>query len=73
MFYDTSTLKLMPHIVTMTDRKMIYILHQLFGHRIFYVVPGIHLFHKKHFKDVSREFDDFQVNTHVCKLRCWYS
>ena len=25
------------------------------------------------FKDVSREFDEFQVNTHLCKLRCWYS
>ena len=25
--------------------------------------------------DVSREFDEFQVNTrtHLCKLRCWYS
>ena len=23
-------------------------------------------------KDVSREFDEFQVNTHHCKLRCWY-
>ena len=23
------------------------------------------------FKDVSREFDEFQVNTHLCKLRCW--
>ena len=21
----------------------------------------------------SREFDEFQVNTHICKLRCWYS
>ena len=25
------------------------------------------------FKDVSREFDEFQVNCHLCKLRCWYS
>ena len=25
------------------------------------------------FEDVSREFDEFQVNTHLCKLRCWYS
>ena len=24
------------------------------------------------FKDVSREFDEFQVNTHLCKLRCLY-
>ena len=24
------------------------------------------------FKDVSREFDEFQVNTHLCKLRCWH-
>ena len=23
------------------------------------------------FKDVSREFDEFQVSTHLCKLRCW--
>ena len=30
------------------------------------------LFYKKYFKDVSREFDEFQVNTHLCKLRCWY-
>ena len=29
-------------------------------------VPGIY------FKDVSREFDQFRVNTHLCKLRCWY-
>ena len=26
----------------------------------------------KYFKDVSREFDEFRVNTHICKLRCWY-
>ena len=24
----------------------------------------------KNFKDVSREFDEFQVKTHLCKLRC---
>ena len=24
------------------------------------------------FKDVSCEFDGFRVNTHLCKLRCWY-
>ena len=25
------------------------------------------------FKDVSsREFDEFEVNTHLCKLRCWH-
>ena len=29
------------------------------------------VFYKKYFKDVSREFDEFQVNTHL-KLRCWY-
>ena len=30
------------------------------------------LFYKKYFKDVSREFDEFQVNTHhLCKLRCY--
>ena len=23
-------------------------------------------------KDVSREFDEFGVNSHLCKLRCWY-
>ena len=23
-------------------------------------------------KDVSREFDEFRVNTHLCKVRCWY-
>ena len=28
---------------------------------------------KKKNKDVSREFDEFLVNTHLCKLRCWYS
>ena len=27
---------------------------------------------KIYFKDVSREFDEFRVNTHICKLRCWY-
>ena len=26
----------------------------------------------KYFKDVSLEFDGFRVNTHLCKLRCWY-
>ena len=25
-----------------------------------------------YFKDVSREFDEFRVNTHLFKLRCWY-
>ena len=30
------------------------------------------LTYKKHFKDVSREFDEFQVKTRLCKLRCWY-
>ena len=30
------------------------------------------VFYKKYFKDVSREFDEFQVNTQLCKLRCWY-
>ena len=25
-----------------------------------------------YFKDVSREFDEFRINTHRCKLRCWY-
>ena len=23
--------------------------------------------------DVSCEFDKFRVDTHLCKLRCWYS
>ena len=32
----------------------------------------LRIFYKKYFKDVSREFDEFQVNTHLCKLRCWY-
>ena len=27
---------------------------------------------KKYCKDVSREFDEFRVNTHLCTLRCWY-
>ena len=27
---------------------------------------------KKKIKDVSREFDEFRVNTHLRKLRCWY-
>ena len=27
---------------------------------------------KKNIKDVSRKFDEFRVNTHLCKLRCWY-
>ena len=29
-------------------------------------------FCKKYIKDVSREFDEFQVNTHLCKLLCWH-
>ena len=28
-------------------------------------------FSLKYFKDVSREFDEFRVYTHLCKLRCW--
>ena len=24
-------------------------------------------------RTVSREFDEFRVNIHLCKLRCWYS
>ena len=28
--------------------------------------------YSKDFKDVSREFDEFGVNTHLCKLRCGY-
>ena len=27
---------------------------------------------QEYFKDVSREFDEVRVNTHLCKLRCWY-
>ena len=27
---------------------------------------------KKYLKDVRREFDEFRVNTHLCKLRCWH-
>ena len=27
---------------------------------------------EKYFKDVSREFNEFRVNTHLCKLCCWY-
>ena len=30
------------------------------------------LIDENYFKEVSREFDEFQVNTHLCKLRCWY-
>ena len=32
----------------------------------------IAVFYKKYFQDVSREFDEFRVNTHLCKLRRWY-
>ena len=32
---------------------------------------GPRLFNNKYFKDVSREFDEFQVNTHLCKLLFW--
>ena len=28
-------------------------------------------FYEKKIK-VSREFDEFRVNTRLCKLRCWY-
>ena len=47
--------------------------------KIAIVILGGHVKKKKNdivkiiFKDVSREFDEFQVNTHLCKLRCWYS
>ena len=30
------------------------------------------IFYEKYFKDVSRELDEFRVNTHISKLRCWY-
>ena len=38
---------------------------------------GHFIFYTKYFKDVSREVDEFRVNTHPCKLRslsavnCW--
>ena len=33
----------------------------------------VHLiFYKKYFKDVSREFDEFEVNTHICNI-CFVS
>ena len=38
----------------------------------FFLIIGISII-QIIFKDVSREFDEFQVNTHLCKLRCWYS
>ena len=34
--------------------------------------PHTARFYKEYFKDVSREFDEFRVNAHICKLRCWY-
>ena len=30
------------------------------------------VFYKKYFMDVSRELDEFRVNTYLCKLRCLY-
>ena len=35
------------------------------------LISPVSAFYKKYFKDVSREFDEFRVNTHLCKLRCW--
>ena len=35
------------------------------------LVPCIRLYNED-FKDVRRELDEFRVNTHLCKLRCWY-
>ena len=35
----------------------------------FIIYTSIYIFYKKHFKDVSREFDEFQVNIHLCQLR----
>ena len=29
----------------------------------------MYLFYEEYFKDVSREFDEFQFNTHLCELR----
>ena len=37
-----------------------------------HIYTSIYIFYKKYFRDVSREFDEFQVNTHLCKLRCWH-
>ena len=36
--------------------------------KIFEILQLESVFYKKKFKDVSREFDEFQVNTHLCKL-----
>ena len=36
------------------------------------IVRKRRVFYEKYFEDVSREFDEFRVNTNLCKLRCWY-
>ena len=49
-------------------------LKSVFGKkRILEIFSHVFFFLQLIFKDVSREFDEFQVNTHLCKLRCWYS
>ena len=71
---------------TMTAWCFYFMSACVFG-RMVYLVPGTRyaasnpdysycskcLFYKKYFKDVSRKLDEFLVNTHLCKLRCWYS
>ena len=48
-------------------------------HVYFLYLPGgitlsrLRIYHYKiYFEDVSYESDEFRVNTHICKLRCWY-
>ena len=48
-------------------------LHAIHGQRLWAIRHKyLRIFYEKKNKDVSREFDEFQVNTRLCKLRCWY-
>ena len=48
-------------------------MYSLYIHILFFstIMVGVGIL-KKYFKDVSREFDEFRVKTHLCKLCCWY-
>ena len=44
------------------------------GGVLFFCLKNIYVYilNKRYFKDVNREFDEFGVNTDLCKRRCWY-
>ena len=50
--------------LSLGPRSLLHFWLRKIQHCVFYIYI--------YFKDVSREFDEFRVNSHLCKLRCWY-